>query len=686
MAKKILVVDNHPVILKYMTNLLGKKGYQVKTAEDGLSALDILMTYIPDVMFIDLVMPNINGGQLCRIIRKMPALKDAYAVILSATMAEQSRDFTELGANAFIVKGPFNQMAKHVLAAIEQSDRDIPMGAPEEIMEFNGVYKREITKELISAKGHLEEILRNISDAIIELAPEGRIIFANPAAASLMGLPEEELLGSKFIELINEGDRQRIEAFLIRIDEDSHKVDLDTPVLINNRQISLSMLPVKEDVSPSVMLVLNDITDAMQAEAILKREHNELEMQVKVRTMELSKANEALRLKIAVSKQAEEALRESEEKYRQLAETAREIIVTLDLDGRITYVNSSGLKMAGLEKAEVLKMHISDFLPQEVIPLMNERLAKRAMGSQEELYLQLDVTIMEQSVPIELSGTLIKKDGKPSGILIVARDISEKKQNEDERKKLENRLQRAQKMGAIGTLAGGVAHDLNNILGGLVSYPELLLLQLPENSPLRKSIQTIQKSGEKVAAVVQDLLTLARRGVVVSEVVNLNRVISEYLKSPEHEKLQSYHPGIQIETNLEKDTLNILGSSTHLSKTVMNLVSNAAEAMPEGGNLIVSTENRYIDRPITGYDDVKQGDYVVLTVSDTGTGISPDDMEKIFEPFYTKKKMGRSGTGLGMAVVWGTVKDHKGYIDVQSTEGKGTTFTLYFPVTRKKPA
>jgi len=258
-----------------------------------------------------------------------------------------------------------------------------------------------------------------------------------------------------------------------------------------------------------------------------------------------------------------------------------------------------------------------------------------------------------------------------------------RQQAEKDREDFETQLQRAQKMEAIGMLAGGVAHDLNNILGGLVSYPELLLLQLPEDSPLRKSILTIQKSGEKAAAVVQDLLTLARRGVVVTEVVNLNDVISEYLKSPEHENLQSYYPAVHIETHLEKDALNILGSSTHLSNTVMNLISNAAEAMPEGGKLTVSTENRYIDRAIRGYDNVKEGDYVVLTISDTGTGISPENIEKIFEPFYTKKKMGRSGTGLGMAVVWGTVKDHNGYIDVESTEEKGATFTLYFPVTRK---
>ncbi len=141
-----------------------------------------------------------------------------------------------------------------------------------------------------------------------------------------------------------------------------------------------------------------------------------------------------------------------------------------------------------------------------------------------------------------------------------------------------------------------------------------------------------------------------------------------------------------IETNFETGLLNILGSTVHLSKTIMNLVSNASEAMPGGGKILISTKNQYIDRPIKGYDDVEEGDYVVLTFSDTGIGISSDDKERIFEPFYTKKVMGISGTGLGMSVVWGTVKDHKGYIDIESIEGKGTTFTLYFPITREESA
>jgi len=241
-------------------------------------------------------------------------------------------------------------------------------------------------------------------------------------------------------------------------------------------------------------------------------------------------------------------------------------------------------------------------------------------------------------------------------------------------------------MEAIGTLAGGVAHDLNNILSGIVSYPDLLLMQVPDDSPLRKPILTMQNSGKKAADIVQDLLTLARRGVVITDVVNLNDIISEYLKSPEYEKLKSYHPEVEVKADLEADLLNISGSSVHLAKTVMNLVSNAAEAITDGGEVFISTENRYIDRPISGYDSVKEGDYITLAVSDTGVGISPQDMDRIFEPFYTKKVMGKSGTGLGMAVVWGTIKDHKGYVDVQSTEGKGTTFTLHFPATRREIA
>ncbi|MBW1688645.1 MAG: response regulator [Deltaproteobacteria bacterium] len=249
---------------------------------------------------------------------------------------------------------------------------------------------------------------------------------------------------------------------------------------------------------------------------------------------------------------------------------------------------------------------------------------------------------------------------------------------------LEERLARSRKMEALGLLAGGVAHDLNNILSGIVGYPDLILMDLPADSPLRKPILTMQQSGQKSAAIVQDLLTLSRRGVTSSVLLSLNDdIVSDYLRSPEHAQIGLHHPDVRIDTQLAPSVLSIRGSTVHLRKTVTNLVSNAAEAQPNGGRILIATENRYVDRPFKGYQEIPPGEYVVLRVEDDGIGISAEDFDRIFEPFYTKKVMGRSGTGLGMAVVWGTVQDHDGYIDMRSAAGKGTGFELYFPAVRE---
>lgn len=251
----------------------------------------------------------------------------------------------------------------------------------------------------------------------------------------------------------------------------------------------------------------------------------------------------------------------------------------------------------------------------------------------------------------------------------------------EERKEIQDKLARAQRMEAIGTLAAGVAHDLNNILSGVVSYPELLLMRLDKKDEMYGPLCTIKKSGNKAAAIVQDLLTLARRGGTVVEVIDLEVVVDEYLESAEGQKMLGLYPGVEITKVVEKDVTSIKGSSVHLSKTVMNLLTNAAEAIESDGNITITFANCYLDRPIYGYQKVTEGDYVRLQVKDSGHGISEEDLRFIFEPFYTKKKMGISGTGLGMAVVWGTVEDHKGYIDVISSPGNGATFDLYFPAT-----
>jgi PAS domain S-box-containing protein len=272
-------------------------------------------------------------------------------------------------------------------------------------------------------------------------------------------------------------------------------------------------------------------------------------------------------------------------------------------------------------------------------------------------------------------------DGRTVKTYGVNQDITERKHAEERLRESEEKLARFKKMESLGLLAGGVAHDLNNVLAGIVSYPELILLDLPENSKLRKPILTIQESGNRAVAIVQDLLTVARGVASAKETLNLNDIVKDYLSSPEFEKLGQFHPTITVKADLDMGLMNMTGSPVHIRKVIMNLVSNASEAIEGSGNVIISTMNRYVDRPIRGYEDVKIGEYAALSISDDGSGIPSDHLDRIFEPFFTKKVMGRSGTGLGLTVVWSIVQDHEGYINVSSDE-KGTTFELYFPITR----
>ncbi|MDD5167800.1 MAG: ATP-binding protein [Syntrophales bacterium] len=367
--------------------------------------------------------------------------------------------------------------------------------------------------------------------------------------------------------------------------------------------------------------------------------------------------------------------------YRFLFNAAPDGVEVLDAFGNILDCNESQMKLLGYGREQLLGNSSSNFLSEQ----NQASFAGYNESLRESGYWEGEVVIISangSAIPVwRKEKALYDKEGKYVGAVVYNRDISVRKKEEEEKQMLEARLKRAEKMEALGFLAGGVAHDLNNILGGLVSYPELILMKLSKDSPLRKSIMTIQKSGQKAAAIVEDLLTLARRGIFEPQVINLNEVITEYFKTPEHEKMKEFHSPFKLTVDLDPNLMKIKGSPVHLSKMIMNLMSNAVEAVSDGGEINIRTEYKYLDAPIKGYDVVEEGDYVVLTASDNGKGISANDLDKIFEPFYTKKVMGKSGTGLGLAVVWGTVKDHQGYIDVQSEVGKGSTFSIYLPVT-----
>lgn len=369
----------------------------------------------------------------------------------------------------------------------------------------------------------------------------------------------------------------------------------------------------------------------------------------------------------------------SEGKYRMITELANDGILVIQ-DERVIFSNPAC--NAFLDRP-VTDMASEDFLgfltpaDRESLTDYYDRLIE-GQNRCDILTLQLKKPDGTEKI-VEFRASAVRYNSKPA-VLAVVRDVTERVREEKALRESEEKIARLKKMESLGLLAGGVAHDLNNVLSGIVSYPDLLLMELPRESTLRQPVLTIKKSGLRAAAIVHDLLTIARGVAVEKQPFCLNTAVQNFMLSAEYQKLRKYHPHVAFNINLEKRLFNIIGSSIHIEKVVMNLVSNAAEAIKGGGEVDVSTTNRHVDRLLKGYEDIKPGEYTVLSVRDNGPGISPDDLKRIFEPFYTKKVMGRSGTGLGLSVVWNVMQDHEGHIDINS-DRNGTCFDLYFPIT-----
>lgn len=262
------------------------------------------------------------------------------------------------------------------------------------------------------------------------------------------------------------------------------------------------------------------------------------------------------------------------------------------------------------------------------------------------------------------------------------RDISTRKHEEISRIKMQEELTNAQRMESIGLMAGSVAHDLNNILTAIVTFPELLLLKMESGEKYREDIDRIRKAGKQAADVVSDLLTVARGATSKKEPSNLNDIIQDYRESLDFTQFTQDNQQASIHFQLDPQLAHIEASSVHLTKTIMNLVVNGVEATNSSGMITVSTENCCLQKMKLSYEDIPAGTYVILSIKDSGPGIDKNDLPRLFEPFFSRKKLGRSGTGLGLTVVWNTIRDHRGYIDITSGTD-GSCFNLYFPVCKQ---
>ncbi len=412
----------------------------------------------------------------------------------------------------------------------------------------------------------------------------------------------------------------------------------------------------------------------------LERHKTHLACLVSDQTRELTKTNNDLSKEVAERRHTEKKLEKTISEFSAVMDAIDYGVLFMDDQLHTRIANRAFRELWGLPKDfEVRQPSMRELMAYNryndmyAIPdkdfekFMNEREAKVRQGSVAPSEIELkDGTILQhQCVAL------------PEGWrMLTYFDITELK-------KTQEKLGQSQKMEAIGLMAGGVAHDLNNILSGIVGYPDLLLMNLPQDNKMRKPLEVIKESGQRASEVVADLLTVARGVAASREVNSLNTLIVEYLNSPEGEKMLFLHRGVEIKTELDPNLLNITCSALHIKKCLMNLLTNAAEAISGRGTIQIQTRNQYIDKPVIENQYMKTGEYAVVRVTDTGKGIKEKDIQHIFEPFYTKKIMGRSGTGLGLAIVWNTVQEHNGTVTASSSN-RGTSFELYFPITREE--
>lgn len=375
---------------------------------------------------------------------------------------------------------------------------------------------------------------------------------------------------------------------------------------------------------------------------------------------------------ITQQKQADQKLQKSEETYRNIFHNAQIGLFRMrQHDLKLTECNEAMAAMLGYADR---KDCIAGFsAPDAFASHKNLREVLRQIRKDGEVKNNIS-QFYRKDGSLAWLRTSVKVYEKENYLEGVVEDITQFTEAEEEKKRLQEQLVRSKKMEALGLLAGSVAHDLNNILSGIVSYPELLLLKLEKDSELIQPIQAIRDSGNRAATVVNDLLTIARGAASIKEVRNLNSLIQQYVSSPECMQYKKKYPNIIIRLKLDADSCNIFCSPVHVSKSLMNLVINGIEAVNQQGTITISTTHQHSSK--LHHPDKS----VALVVHDDGPGIDQKDLPRIFEPFYTQKIMGKSGTGLGLTVVWNTMDDHNGEVSVTS-DSSGTTFTLLFPTT-----
>ncbi|MBF0496163.1 MAG: response regulator [Deltaproteobacteria bacterium] len=718
----ILVVDDALSAISMVRTALEQAGYQVSVATSGEKAVQRAALVMPDLILLDILMPGIDGYETCRRLKAQEATRGIPVIFLSA--------LTET----------FDKVTGFGLGAVDYLIKPI---APEELLARvrTHVTVNHLGKELQAANRHLEERvaartadLRAANATLqLEIAERKRaeedlhqanrmLKILSEGNQTVIHATEETALLQEICRIVVEIGGYLL-AWVGFVEQDDAKgirpmaasgLDisyLDTVNLTwadtergrgptgrairSGRPQIASDIRTDPDFSPwreeairrgygsSVVLPLYDGDQVVGALMIYASKPDafhpkEVELLMEL-AHDLAFGISSLRAR-ADRKLAEKALRESEQRYRRIVDTTNEGILALDEKVRITFANPRMAEMLDFQMAEMLGRDFASFILEEELPDHARKMEARRQGLAEQ-YERRFLCKNGQVVWTLVSATPIFDAGHQFiGSFGMFTDITERKRMEEEQARLEQQLRQAQKMEAIGTFAGGVAHDFNNVLTAIVGYGQLTRQELGERDPLRGYVDIILSASERAANLTQSLLAFSRKRAISPRPVDLNEIVKRVDKF----LLRVIGEDVELKTVLANERLTVMADSGQIEQVLMNLAANARDAMPQGGAFTIKTDRLYIGKEVIGsYDSITPGSYAVISVSDTGEGMNEETKQRIFEPFFTTKETGR-GTGLGLAIVYGIIKQHNGVINVYSEPGLGTTFKVYLELVEVK--